>query len=295
VGGHSEPWLALPLTTWDGHRDRGGGSFVIVGQPDSSDAAPPSPEPVVVPPTDPSPTDPIGSPVVPPRHRWGLWSYVGVEVLFLAASFAIGWFLIGPEGPTALGVILGLSVPTILAAGTALLITRWRGNGPAIDLGLRWSARDVGIGLLFGFGGLLLSVPASLVFVAVVGEDNATTAVGQAFDGIEVGWPVALLVFLLVAFVAPVCEEIVYRGLLWGAVTKHGANRWVAFAITTVLFAVAHLELTRTPLLLVVAIPIGLARVFTNRLPASIVAHQVNNLVPALALALALTGGVPLS
>lgn len=276
---------------------------MIVGQPDSSDAAPPSGEQAaVVPPSDlvhadPTPTDPLGHPPVeaePPRHRWGLWSYVGVEVLFLSVSFAIGFLVVGAEGPTAAGVILGLSIPTILAAGTAMLITRWRGNGPVVDLGLRWSARDVGIGLLFGFGGLILSIPASLVFVSVVGEENATTAVGQAFDGIEVGWPVALVVFLLVAFVAPVCEEIVYRGLLWGAVTKHGANRWVAFAITTVLFAVAHLEITRTPLLLVVAIPIGLARVFTNRLPASIVAHQVNNLVPALALALALTGGVPL-
>jgi hypothetical protein len=38
-----------------------------------------------------------------------------------------------------------------------------------------------------------------------------------------------------------------------------------------------------------------LARVFTGRLPASIVAHQVNNLLPALGLALALTGGVPAS
>lgn len=266
---------------------------MIVGQPDSSD--PRLVEPAAGPDGAPAGPPPGERAVeAPPRHRWGLWSYVGVEILFLASSFAIGWFLIGPDGPTALAVILGLSIPTILAAGTAVLITRWRGNGPAVDLGLRWSAADVGRGLLFGFGGLLLSIPASLVYVAVVGEENATTAVGQAFDGIEVGWPVALLVFLLVAFVAPICEEIVYRGLLWGAVTKHGANRWVAFAITTVLFAVAHLELTRTPLLLVVAIPIGLARVFTGRLPASIVAHQVNNLVPALALALALTGGVPL-
>lgn len=250
------------------------------------------PDPPTVPVVEQPPSD--ASAPDPPPHRWGLWSYVVIEVLFLAVSFAIGWLLIGPEGPTALAVILGLSVPTVLAAGAALLVTRIRGNGPRIDLGLHWTSRDVGIGLLFGFGGLVLSIPASLVFVAVVGEENATTAVGQAFDGIEVGWPVALLVFVLVAFVAPLCEEIVYRGLLWGAVTKHGANRWVAFAITTVLFAVAHLELTRTPLLLVVALPIGLARVFTGRLPASIVAHQVNNLVPALGLALALTGGIPL-
>ncbi|MCE0768174.1 CPBP family intramembrane metalloprotease [Pseudonocardia kujensis] len=218
-----------------------------------------------------------------------------VEVLFLGSSFVIAALLADPGGPSVAAVILGLSVPTLLAAGTALVVTRVRGNGPRIDLGLRWSARDVAAGLLWGLGGLVVSVPASLLYVAIVGPDNATTAVGQAFDGIRVGWPVAFGVFVLVAFVAPVCEEIVYRGLLWGAVTKHGANRWVAFAVTTLLFAMAHFELTRTPLLLVVALPIGLARVFTGRLPASIVAHQVNNLLPALGLALALTGGVPAS
>ena len=226
-------------------------------------------------------------------HRWGIGAYVVVEVLFLGSSLLIAMLTLR-NGNTLAGVVLALSVPTLLAAGTAMLITRLRGNGPVIDLGLRWSARDVGIGLLWGLGGLVVSIPASAIFVSVVGIDNATTAVGQAFDGVRVGWAGALGVFVLVAFVAPVCEEIVYRGLLWGAVTKHGANRWVAFGITTVLFAMAHFELTRTPLLLVVALPIGLARVFTGRLPASIVAHQVNNLLPALGLALALTGGVPL-
>lgn len=280
---------------------------MIVGQPDSTPdppSAPSAPPPTgpfpSAPPSYPPQQAPIGAPEPPasedpPPHRWGIGAYVLVEILFLGSSFLIAALLVDPEGPSVAAVILGLSVPTVLAAASALLITRVRGNGPRVDLGLRWSARDVAAGLLWGLGGLVVSVPASLVYVAIVGPDNATTAVGQAFDGIRVGWPVALGVFLLVAFVAPVCEEIVYRGLLWGAVTKHGANRWVAFAITTLLFAMAHFELTRTPLLLVVALPIGLARVFTGRLPASIVAHQVNNLLPALGLALALTGGVPAS
>jgi membrane protease YdiL (CAAX protease family) len=277
---------------------------VIVGQPDPIPDPPSAPPPTGPFPSAPAPYPssrvPVAAPELPPPddppgHRWGIGAYVLVEVLFLGSSFLIGALLSDHERPSVVPVILGLSVPTLLAATTALLITRIRGNGPRIDLGLRWSARDVAAGLLWGLGGLVVSVPASFVFVAIVGAANATTAVGDAFDGIRVGWPVALGVFVLVTFVAPVCEEIVYRGLLWGAVTKHGANRWVAFGITTVLFAMAHFELTRTPLLLVVALPIGLARAFTGRLPASIVAHQVNNLLPALALALALTGGVPAS
>ena len=47
-----------------------------------------------------------------------------------------------------------------------------------------------------------------------------------------------------------------------------------------------HLEPLRTTLLLVIAVPIGLARFFTGRLLGSVVAHQMNNFLPALAILL---------
>ena len=58
-------------------------------------------------------------------------------------------------------------------------------------------------------------------------------------------------------------------------------------------FALAHFELTRAPLLIVIAIPIGLARLYSGGLMASIVAHQVTNLLPGLSLMLALAGVTP--
>jgi membrane protease YdiL (CAAX protease family) len=73
------------------------------------------------------------------------------------------------------------------------------------------------------------------------------------------------------------------------------AGRWVALVVTTLLFALAHFEFTRTPLLLVVAIPIALARLYTGGLVASIVAHQVNNLLPGIALTLGLVGVIPMT
>ena len=106
--------------------------------------------------------------------------------------------------------------------------------------------------------------------------------------------PLAVLIFLAVWLLAPLCEEILFRGLLWGAVERLGAGRWLAFGVTTVVFALAHLEFTRTPLLLVVAIPIGLARLVSGRLPAAIIAHQINNLLPAVGLLVMLTGGAPM-
>ena len=237
----------------------------------------------------------FGSPP-PPRvpHRWGLGAYLVVEAVFLLVSALLAYALAGSLTSSAWSVALALSVPTVCAAALAALITRLRGNGPRIDFGLTMTRRDVAVGVACGIAGLVITIPASVLYVAIVGAD-ATSAVGEALGGVRAGPALAGLVFVIVVFVAPLCEEIVYRGLLWGAVERLGANRWWTLGVTTLVFALAHLEFSRTPLLLVVAIPIGIARVITGRLPAGVIAHQINNLLPGLVLMLGLLGVVPMT
>lgn len=224
----------------------------------------------------------------PRPQRWGLGAFLLVELVYLGSALLVGSML-GGQGSVAVStVVLAVAVPTLLAAALAILITTLRGNGPRIDLRLQWSWRSAGVGALFGVGGLLLTLPAAAVWIVIVGED-ANSAVGNAFGDVRGTWGWAVIVFAVVVIVAPVCEEIVYRGLLWGAVDRHW-GRWPALLVTTVVFAVAHLEWTRAPLLLVVALPIGLARLYGGNLAASIVAHQVTNLLPGLVLMLSVAG-----
>jgi hypothetical protein len=128
-----------------------------------------------------------------------------------------------------------------------------------------------------------------------VGPESASSAIGDVFAGLRAGPVAAIGVALVVVVLAPICEEIVYRGLLWGALERYALPRWVPFVVTTLLFALAHFEFTRTPLLFVVALPIALARLRTGRLLASVVAHQVNNLLPGVVLAMTLLGVAPVS
>jgi len=228
-----------------------------------------------------------------PPHRWGFGAYLLAEAVFLGTSVLLVLPYVGNHNgnPPPAMLLLSLTVPTMLAAGVALLATRLRGNGPRIDLGLRFDRADVTKGLAFGCGGLVLTIPAAALWSRVVGPEQANSAVAELFEGQRFGVPLAIGVFLVVWLVAPICEEIVYRGLLWGAVERHAAHRrWWAFGLTTLCFALAHFEFTRTPLLLVIAVPIGLARLYTGRLGASIIAHQLNNLLPAVSLLLALLG-----
>ncbi|MBC8093423.1 MAG: CPBP family intramembrane metalloprotease [Pseudonocardia sp.] len=230
-------------------------------------------------------------PAAPP-HRWGLGAYLLAEAVFLGVSLLVAVTFIG-DGPVSAGVLsLALGVPSVVAALAAVVITIVRGNGPFVDLRLYWTWRQVWIGLAFGFGGLFISLPASAIYVSIVGED-ASSAVGDVFGGATASPAVALGIAALVVLVVPLCEEILYRGLLWGGLTRLGANAWVAFGVTTVIFALAHFEWPRAILLLVVALPIGLARIYGDGLLAPIIAHQANNLLPGVGLYLMLTGAFP--
>jgi membrane protease YdiL (CAAX protease family) len=231
----------------------------------------------------------LGPAPAPRSHSWGLGAFLLVELVYLLVSAAVGVpLLVGYWPPPAWALALALAVPALTAAGLAMGITKLRGNGPRTDLRIQGSWRDVRFGLMFGFGGLIVTAPAAVLYLSFV-EPDGTSAVDELFVDVRASLPLAIVIFLIVVFVVPLCEEIVYRGLLWGAVERRWGP-WVALLVTTLVFALAHFEFSRTPLLLVLAIPIGLARLYSGGLLASIVAHQINNLLPGIALILGLVG-----
>lgn len=237
--------------------------------------------------------------------------FVLAELAFVVASvLAVLPFLVANRGPDTplpgAALVAALVVPTAAAGLVAVIGATRHGQGNLLErlrnrLSLRWELSDLGIGLAVGVLGLVVTVPASLVWARWVGESQANSAVGEVFGDqrLALGWALAL--FFAVWLIAPLCEELVYRGVLWRAMEYWRWNRWVIFGLTTVLFSLAHplfslsySELLRTPLLIVISVPVALARLLTGNLLASIVAHQVNNFLPAIGLLLITLGAVPL-
>jgi uncharacterized protein len=220
-----------------------------------------------------------------PRHRWGIGAFLLVEAVLLLSAAFIGAILQPSDGsgdPSVLTIVIGSILPVMIAASVALLITRLRGNGPKIDLRWSYSRADFRIGLKFGLIGLVSTTIAAVVWTRIVGEDNATSAFSALVDSHSLPVSAAVVMFVYAWLLGPICEEIIFRGLLWGALERLQWGRWAVFILSTAVFAVSHLEPLRTSLLIVIGIPIGLARLFTGRLGASVVAHQVNNFLPAL-------------
>jgi membrane protease YdiL (CAAX protease family) len=231
----------------------------------------------------PPPEEPRGQP------RWGFGAFLVVFAVFLLSAVLIGAIArVGsPDTGLSLRVLMiGTMLPPLLGAGVAVLFTVLRGNGPRLDLGWSWRWADVRLGLRFGLIGLVCTSVAAFLWTKVVGEGNATSALGDLVAHQRPSVAAAIAMFLFVWLVGPICEEIIYRGLLWGALERLNWGRWWVFGLTTVIFAVSHLEPLRTVLLLVIGVPIGLARLVTGRIAASIVAHQINNFLPALAIML---------
>jgi membrane protease YdiL (CAAX protease family) len=130
--------------------------------------------------------------------------------------------------------------------------------------------------LLGTVGALIVSVAVTQLGIEPQGMKEAMKVVRE---------PAQLLASLAVmAILAPLVEEAVFRGLLYGWV----AGRWgtiAAWIVSSILFAAAHVEPAHAILVLPLGLWFGWLRRRTDSLWPSLVAHMANNGVAVLAAA----------
>jgi membrane protease YdiL (CAAX protease family) len=227
-----------------------------------------------------------------PGQRWGIPAAVAILALNLVGFGVAYLFIRRLESPL---ILLGLVMPSLLAAGAAVVVSVVRGNGPVIDFGLPRRAAElmsqVRVGLVYGAAALIGGLVLAAILVAFSGEVAEPPVLGAA--GLSTPWRLVLVAWI--AFGAPLCEEIIFRGMVWGALERQralarpeqrlrrviGSNIFIC-AFTAVLFALWHGELWRIAILLYAGTVLGLARMRTGSVLSSAVAHSVNNSLPAL-------------
>ncbi len=216
------------------------------------------------------------------RSRWRLrdaiGSFLGFVLLSLAGSY-VGVVLLG--GDPALVAIGSLLLGWVALAGVPLLVARRRGGSVRRDLHLTVRWVDVGIGVLAALSVLTAGLVYLLVLLAL-DLPVPSAAVADVAGGVS--GPLLFVLAALIAFGAPVVEELHFRGLWWQALRARGLGRWPTVAVTAAVFALAHAEWARLPVLLAAGTAMGVVRLLTGRLGASIVCHLVINSLGALAL-----------
>ncbi|MCK0068509.1 CPBP family intramembrane glutamic endopeptidase [Kordiimonas laminariae] len=86
----------------------------------------------------------------------------------------------------------------------------------------------------------------------------------------------AILTYLMVIIVAPIIEEIVFRGYIQNSLEKK-YNPQIAVLITSVLFAIIHFNLAVFPLYFILGVGFGVLFVRTRSLWTVILLHILNN------------------
>lgn len=214
-----------------------------------------------------------------------------------AASYWFGAFLLGNLASLLVLVVVWRpadgsdTFPVWVTAASAVglwgvflgflrLLSRGVGSGSmrhdygfAFRLSDLWLGVPIGIVSQFGIG-LVVNWPLNKMFPGVFSTDDVERRAREMTDSAPGAW--FLLLVVVVVVLAPLVEELMYRGLLQQGL----ANTWggaAAVVAGAAVFAAVHLQPVEFPGLFAFALVLGLCYARTGRLGLPIIAHMAFN------------------
>jgi membrane protease YdiL (CAAX protease family) len=220
-----------------------------------------------------------------PPPGWTLWDAAKPIGLFIC-TFVTTQALVKPT--TADGVLLTMVVAEGMSVMYVLALLRIQGGGVH---SLRLRARDFTRSIRPALKSYVAFLPLFYaVYVLNLGIYIAYSLLRGRFHLPESGgveqffmefrdWPLMLAgLVIFVVVVAPVVEELFFRGLLQGGLRRHASWRRAA-ALSGVLFGVIHFDPIRTLPLIAFGIYLGWLRERSGGLALPILVHATNNLL----------------
>ena len=198
--------------------------------------------------------------------RW--WSIAIFLVVLPPLLVSVVW-LMRDRGMLAMLAVFFVSALVALVVATAPL--GWSALSALGFRGAGW--RPIVLGTV---GGLAVSVAVTQIGIEPQGIKQAMEVARE---------PAMFAASLAVmAGLAPLVEELVFRGLLYGWLCRWGTG--VAWIVSSLAFAAAHVEPAHVVLVLPLGLWFGWLRRHTDSLWPSLVAHMVNNGIAVAAAAL---------
>jgi membrane protease YdiL (CAAX protease family) len=185
-----------------------------------------------------------------------------------------------------LAVTMSVQLPAMLAlvpVTWGFVGAVWRGAGP------RGPWRAVLGTAPAPAAALVLAVLAGLTvgllpgWLAAVAREAFPSLAGGTLDLIERAFREGPLVWRLllaldVAILAPVVEELVFRGFVWDAL-RRSAPLWLVWLLSSALFCAYHMDPLQSAAIVPTALMLGWIRWTTGSVVPAILAHAVNNLL----------------
>ncbi len=245
-----------------------------------------------IPPIAPAPPIAPIPPMVPaklPRpDKWDILRFVlffllilVLGIVIIAALAAVIWGETGqqlrhlgmPQTPQDFWLLLAVQIVVYVSVigGVWLAVTR-RGRSPALTLAFRpvkwW------IVLLGAVATVALSFVADILLQSLAHDTQSQMT--EAIQGMTMTPALAAVSVAMIAVLAPIGEEMLFRGLLFGWLRAHWPF-WLTALVTSALFGLAHGNLEYAVVAGILGLLLAYLRERTGSLWASIGAHILNN------------------
>lgn len=207
-----------------------------------------------------------------------LWfiAFFGISLILVPLAVAVSGLNPATFGARAQTSLALFSYTGLVAAGLSILYVCLK---PFPHPGSWFRATGKGNWFWWGWGGYLAALPlvivTSLVNQRLLGDQGGGNplleVILQSRDGVTIA-----LLFLMVAGLAPFFEETLFRGFLLPSLTRY-LPPWGAIALTGLLFAVAHLNLSDILPLTALGMVLGFTYLRSRNLLASMLLHSLWN------------------
>lgn len=177
--------------------------------------------------------------------------------------------------PSGLLLVFAVSFGAIVVA--VWIATVRHGPARSALLGLRPFARQWW--WLAPLSVVLLSVALDEVLLRLLRSQfdiDLTPQASHVIAALATTLPLSLVATVAVGLLGPFAEELLFRGLVYGYVDGRFGERG-AWAVSAILFALAHYEPAHVALVLPVGIALGWVRARSESLWPCVVAHVANN------------------
>ena len=202
-------------------------------------------------------------------------------VLFLGATLFLAAARFGDT------TTLGLAV-AILATQSAFLCfavagATWHGHPARLGLGMNPPRRPLNLSSAASVIAGILLISFSLALLLEYSGLRANSALAELENRFAQAEPHHLPFLLVgVALLPAFAEELLFRGFLLGALGRRFGNQ-AGLMLSSLLFALAHLDLAQGLAAFVLGLYLGGVRLRTGSVHASLLSHASNNAVAVLA------------
>jgi membrane protease YdiL (CAAX protease family) len=211
----------------------------------------------------------------------------GMAVLLLLVIIGAGFFAepqkgaasgggAAPEGAGAEAILVGMLFMLVICTFIIVYLRLVRDLHPPELFGLRHMT--VPQALLWAF--LAIVVTYGVVYLVAklkegVSQDQSPQDTVEAFRK-SVDWGFRILMGFMAIVIAPVTEELIFRGFVYG-VAKRFTDRWFATIFSAVMFSIVHMHVGSAPELFVLGVGFALAYEQTGCLLVPVFMHMIFN------------------